>query len=127
MHLTASSDQVMARPGTFPPGISGNPSGRPRGIEARCREFTEEALQALRAALRNPKERVAAASVLLSYGWGKPKQVIEANAETSVTMLHLLASQSIGAGLHSEALLGVTAIPAPVEPKVIDLSLPPTE
>ena len=127
MHLTAGSDQVMARPGTFPPGRSGNPGGRPRGIEARCREFTEEALQALRAALRNPKERVAAASVLLSYGWGKPKQVIEANAETSVTMLHLLASQSIGAGLRSEALLGVTATPTLAEPQVIDLSLPPTE
>jgi hypothetical protein len=101
MNLTAGSEQVMARPGTFPKGVSGNPGGRPRGIEARCREFTEEALAALRAALSNPKERVAAATVLLSYGWGKPKQIIEANDTTSITIMHLVAAREISAEMHA--------------------------
>jgi hypothetical protein len=83
-------------------------------------------LQALVMALANPKERVQAAAVLLSYGWGKPKQVIEANAETSIAVMHLIASRSIGAGLHGEALLGVTAS-TPTEPQVIDAALPPAE
>jgi hypothetical protein len=85
----------------FMPGASGNPGGRPRGIEARAREFTEEALQALRAALQNPRERVAAATVLLSYGWGRPKQVIEANDAASITIMHLTAARDISAEMHA--------------------------
>jgi hypothetical protein len=101
MPIIAGSDQGMARPGTFPKGVSGNPGGRPRGIEARCCAFTEEALAALRAALSNPKERVAAATVLLSYGWGKPKQIIEANDTTSLTVMHLIAAREISTEMHA--------------------------
>jgi hypothetical protein len=84
--------------------MSGNPSGRPRGIEARCREFTKDALQALVAALANPKERVQAASTLLAYGWGRPKQTIEADGQ-SIGLMHLLAAKAVSEELGG-ALLG---------------------
>jgi hypothetical protein len=104
------------------PGRSGNPAGRPRGIEARCREFTEEALQALVAALRNPKERVQAAQVLLSYAWGKPKQVIEANAENSITVRHLLAAKAVALELPM-----IDAKPELIDTKRLHLFDPPEE
>ena len=37
---------------------------------------------------------MAAASVLLSYGWGKPKQVIEATGD-NVSLLHLVAARRV--------------------------------
>lgn len=66
-------------------GVSGNPSGRPknsRDIQALARTYTAEALQALRDALANPKERVPAAIALLDRGYGKPGQTIDINHNT---------------------------------------------
>jgi hypothetical protein len=62
---------------TFRPGQSGNPHGRPKGIEAEAREYTREALDALLKALLVPSTRVPAAIALLDRGWGKPKITIE--------------------------------------------------
>lgn len=55
-------------------GQSGNPAGRPKSygkFRKLCREATPEALEALRAALAEPGERVPAAKTLLEFGWGK--------------------------------------------------------
>jgi hypothetical protein len=90
----------MGRTSTsWQPGKSGNPGGRPRGIEARCREFTEDAIAALVAALQNPRERVQAAAILLDRGWGKaPLTVPDQDAEP-FTVMHLVAAREISANL----------------------------
>jgi hypothetical protein len=69
---------------SFQPGQSGNPGGRPKGIEALAREHTPAAIAALVDALRSPKERVGAAVALLDRGWGKPTVTVEGNLD----MLH---------------------------------------
>jgi hypothetical protein len=132
MHLTAGSDQVMARPGTFPPGRSGNPAGRPRGIEARCREFTEDAIAALVAALQNPRERVQAAAILLDRGWGKAPQTVQGQDAEPFTVLHLLAarevSQHVRKILIEKGATGLPEIEGDAEPnQPIDLMRPALE
>jgi hypothetical protein len=62
----------------FPKGVSGNPGGRPKEIghvRDLARLHTQEALETLVDIMRTGKTdsaRAAAASELLSRGWGKP-------------------------------------------------------
>jgi hypothetical protein len=68
----------------FKKGVSGNPGGRPTAalrVQEMARRKTPEALEALIAALSNPRERVQAAVALLDRGWGKPVQMVAADAE----------------------------------------------
>jgi hypothetical protein len=61
----------------FKPEQSGNPGGRPaivKNIQELARQHTGDAVKAFVAALKNPRERVAAANVLLGYGYGRPVQ-----------------------------------------------------
>lgn len=70
------------------PGESGNPGGRPKGYTAfrkLCRSHTTKALDALVDALDTEGERVAAAKVLLEFGWGKA----EPRSKMSVTTKRL--------------------------------------
>ena len=63
----------------FKPGQSGNPGGRPavvKHIQELARQHTADAVEALIAALQKPGERVAAASTLLAYGYGRPTQTM---------------------------------------------------
>jgi hypothetical protein len=63
----------------FQKGKSGNPGGRPAELgqfRALCREATPKALRALKLALKDPEKSVAAAKVLLEFGWGKPTQSV---------------------------------------------------
>jgi hypothetical protein len=62
-----------------------------------CRAHTEEAVKTLIVCMRNPKERLPAAIAILDRGWGKPKQVIEAEGGDALsnTALHLLAAKLV--------------------------------
>jgi hypothetical protein len=73
------------KPGTFEPGKSGNPGGRPKDvgpIKELAKQHTLPAMQALVSALKdkNGRTRVAAAEAILDRGYGKPTQHHEIDA-----------------------------------------------
>lgn len=68
------SSVVVGRP--FERGKSGNPGGRPIGVQKLAREHTAEAIATLVRHLNHPKLAVQAAVALLDRGWGKPAQEI---------------------------------------------------
>src|SRR5260221_6360467 len=66
---------------TFKPGVSGNPTGRPKEnaeVKALARQWTEEAIRTLADVMRDttapPSARVMASSTILDRGWGKAPQ-----------------------------------------------------
>lgn len=78
----------MAKPGTFKPGQSGNPTGRPKQIAhviELARQHTAGAIQTLveiRGDVGQPAPaRVAASVALLDRGWGKPTQPIDGDGQ----------------------------------------------
>ena len=128
--LSAKAARVIGRP--FPKGVSGCPGGRPRqDVTALARAHTVDAIEALVAALKRPKEAVPAAVALLDRGWGRPVQAIAADPEhPPLQQLHLLAAHVVS----RELILALEPQPAPStaqpsQPKVVDLALipPPTE
>ncbi len=75
--------QRKASGGSWKPGQSGNPGGRPkegavaaRRIRHLCREHGDEAVGVILAVMRNPEEagktRLYAAELILNRGFGKP-------------------------------------------------------
>ncbi len=77
--------------GMFSPGVSGNPSGRPKSdvvIRDLARQHTEDALNTLIEIAVNkkapPSARVHAACAILDRGWGKPAIFVESNSNMTV-------------------------------------------
>ena len=92
-----SVTQSRPRAGQWQAGQSGNPGGKPKGLNdvgALARVHTAAAIEALAKALNDPKTAVPAATVLLNRGWGQPLQKIEADAPSALAM-HLLAAQIV--------------------------------
>jgi hypothetical protein len=101
-------------------------------VQELARQHTPEAITALVAALKRPKEAVPAAIALLNRGWGTPVQTVHTEGRTSIGLLHLVAAQAVGGQLQVE--LGVTpaasAEPQPSQPLTIEALAalpPPTE
>jgi hypothetical protein len=61
-------------------------------VQEMARARTPQAIEALTAALNNPRERVAAAIALLDRGWGKPKQPLSGDGERPVAIEFTWAS-----------------------------------
>ena len=102
--LIATGNQSGAQALPFTPGISGNPSGRPkvtladgRTLADLAREHTETAISVLAEIAANKAEsasaRVSAATALLDRGWGRPKQAIVGDAsEDPIQVMRRLGS-----------------------------------
>ena len=74
--------------GSWQPGQSGNPGGRPKEVghvRDLARQHTEAAIETLAAIMNDADEkapaRVAAAEALLARGWGKSIQTMEGKFE----------------------------------------------
>lgn len=86
--------------GRFGPGRSGNPGGRPkvqRSLRGLARSWTDEALGVIADVMRSSKvdrARLAAAELLLAYGWGRPSAGAspnQAQGEVLAQMENILA------------------------------------
>jgi hypothetical protein len=84
-------------------GQSANPGGRPKevaDIKRLARQYTPEAVRALRQALKRNEHAVAAATLLLAYGYGKPASTINVRQITDLADLtedELRAIAGVGA------------------------------
>jgi hypothetical protein len=71
-------------------GVSGNAGGRPRvvaEIQDLARQHGAEAIRALVECLKDPKQKVAAATALLDRGFGKPVATHEITHHTDAMRL----------------------------------------
>jgi hypothetical protein len=74
----------------WPKGVSGNPTGSSRAratLQALARSHTKDAVNTLVHLMKSaprPADRIEAASILLSRGWGLPTQPIAAEGEIMI-------------------------------------------
>jgi len=85
------------------PGQSGNPKGRPKpdvDIAALAREHGPKCIEVVVKILGSDDEklRLAAAIALLDRGFGRPKQEMDINSNSTIE-LHLVAARAISASL----------------------------
>lgn len=85
----------MARPGTFPPGVSGNPGGKPKqtdtfkAFEKALQEFSPEGaailISSIKSGLLTGSELISGLKTVFSYAWGNPKQIVDVEANLTST------------------------------------------
>lgn len=82
-NLVSENRTPVRRSYGFQPGVSGNPGGRPAGIEGMrdlCKAKTAEAIATLAAIMADgaapPAARTQAAMALLDRAWGRPAQPV---------------------------------------------------
>jgi hypothetical protein len=102
-----SRERSLANLRPWRPGQTGNPSGRPRGLERLAREHTEAALNALVEALsdEDTRNRITAAGMILDRGWGKPVQELAGESPDGVTFLHLVAMRAFSDELNAQRVV----------------------
>lgn len=118
-----SPETVTTRPikGRFVAGApSPNPGGRPRQVRelaVRCREMTDAILADLGAIIGNkrsrPADRISAARVLLSYGYGAAPISVEISGgehPVGVAALRALSSEELRQRI--EVVRSIAALPA---------------
>jgi hypothetical protein len=93
----------MIRSTSFQPGRSGNPGGRPKtevDIAAMARIHGPKCIQVIVGMLsgEDHKLRLAAAVALLDRGFGRPKQEMDINSNSTIE-LHLVAARAISSTL----------------------------
>ena len=132
MSQTASTLQTgfqKKTSGSWQPGVSGNPNGRPKpdvDIAALARVHGPKCIEItynLATRSRDPKIRLAAATALLDRGFGRPNQSVDVNT-TSVLELHLVAARAISDSIIAAAGDGPPTIDHETN---VDPNAPPTE
>jgi len=85
--------------GSYQPGQSGNPAGRPaivREVRDLAQQYTVEAIEGLAAVLRDekapPSARVSAAIALLDRGWGRAPQNINIRGTIEQFVIDIIQS-----------------------------------
>jgi hypothetical protein len=102
---TQSSDATerrLANLKPFPPGVSGNPGGRSKGLQRRVRELVGDDGDKLAQFLfdvvsdtsEKTGERIEAAKILLERGWGKAPIAIETDSPATFVLLSAFAAMA---------------------------------
>lgn len=106
-------DNPLDKPRRFGPG--NNPGGRPKGLERRVRELLGPDIDAIILAMRDiamspgfkPRDRIAAAKLIMDRGWGQAREVVDVNIDQTQTNVTLdVKAISLGDARKMEALLG---------------------
>jgi hypothetical protein len=109
--ITCRSAREADRCGVLATRRSGNPGRRPaivKNIQELARAHTADAIAVLVAALKEPKERVAAATALLDRGYGRPVQTHNVLKITRIGDLTDEELDAIAANVEREKLMGET-------------------
>jgi hypothetical protein len=110
--------------GHFLPGVSANPSGRPKGagaIREMARAYLPAALKKIGELIDNPDPRVAlaASQEILNRIFGRPVQAVESEVKTvNMTALYLAAVKTVNGDPPAPEFVDVT--PEPTEDPVTD-------
>ncbi len=76
-----TSDLALREKGRFKPGVSGNKGGRPKlapAIRDACRDATADVIKQLKTEVKKKgPDWLAAAKLLMAYGWGSPSASVE--------------------------------------------------